>query len=173
VLVVIGPGYIGDAIARRVGVGKRLLLADLRQENAEAAAEVLSNAGYDASTTTFDVSFRASISTRNAVLSLVRKRNLSHTRGNSSCMRCSEVLSHPTLCQVRILYFDRLVDAEVGGDHILAGVGCVVLFRRRRDVERGARHSRRSQFRRHGRSAERFARSRNTDYAASFRRRRR
>jgi NAD(P)-dependent dehydrogenase (short-subunit alcohol dehydrogenase family) len=60
VIVVIGPGSIGQAIARRVGVGKRLLLADLRQENAEAAAEVLSNAGYEANIATVDVSSRES-----------------------------------------------------------------------------------------------------------------
>ena len=41
VIVVIGPGQIGQAIARRVGVGKHVLLADLRQENADAAADVL------------------------------------------------------------------------------------------------------------------------------------
>ena len=40
VIVVIGPGQIGQAIARRVGVGKHVLLADLRQDNGEAAAEV-------------------------------------------------------------------------------------------------------------------------------------
>ena len=45
VVVVIRPGQIGQAIARRVGVGKHVLLADLRQENAEAAAEVLADAG--------------------------------------------------------------------------------------------------------------------------------
>ena len=45
VIVVIGPGSIGQAAARRVGAGKHVLLADLRRENAEAAAEVLSNAG--------------------------------------------------------------------------------------------------------------------------------
>lgn len=31
VTVVIGPGQIGQAIARRVGVGKHVLLADMRQ----------------------------------------------------------------------------------------------------------------------------------------------
>jgi len=61
VVVVIGPGSIGQAIARRVSVGKRVLLADLRQENADAAAEVLSNAGYEVSTTTVDVSSRESV----------------------------------------------------------------------------------------------------------------
>jgi lactate dehydrogenase-like 2-hydroxyacid dehydrogenase len=34
VVVVIGPGQIGQAIARRVGFGKRVLLADKQQENA-------------------------------------------------------------------------------------------------------------------------------------------
>jgi predicted dinucleotide-binding enzyme len=43
VIVVVGPGQIGQAIARRVGVGKHVLLADMREENANAAAEVLGN----------------------------------------------------------------------------------------------------------------------------------
>ena len=61
VIVVIGAGQIGQAIARRVSAGKRVLLADLRQENAMAAAEVLSNAGFDVSTATIDVSSRESV----------------------------------------------------------------------------------------------------------------
>jgi NAD(P)-dependent dehydrogenase (short-subunit alcohol dehydrogenase family) len=61
VIVVIGPGSIGQAIARRVGVGKRVVLADLRQKNAEAAAEVLSNAGYEANVASVDVSSRESV----------------------------------------------------------------------------------------------------------------
>ena len=61
VIVVIGAGSIGQAIARRVSAGKHVLLADVRQENAAAAADVLSNAGFEVSTTTVDVSSRASI----------------------------------------------------------------------------------------------------------------
>jgi NAD(P)-dependent dehydrogenase (short-subunit alcohol dehydrogenase family) len=61
VIVVIGAGSIGQAIARRVSAGKRVLLADLRLENAAAAAEVLSNAGFEASTATVNVSSRASV----------------------------------------------------------------------------------------------------------------
>ncbi|BCG47229.1 Short-chain dehydrogenase/oxidoreductase [Citrifermentans bremense] len=61
VIVVIGAGLIGQAIARRVGVGKHVLLADLRQDNVEAAAKVLSDAGFEVSTTTVDVSSRASV----------------------------------------------------------------------------------------------------------------
>jgi NAD(P)-dependent dehydrogenase (short-subunit alcohol dehydrogenase family) len=61
VIVVIGPGQIGQAIARRVGVGKKVLLADMKQENADAAATVLSNAGYEVSVTTVDVSSREAV----------------------------------------------------------------------------------------------------------------
>ena len=61
VIVVIGAGSIGQAIARRVSAGKHVVLADLRLENADAAAKVLSEAGFEASTATVDVSSRASV----------------------------------------------------------------------------------------------------------------
>lgn len=61
VVVVIGPGQIGQAIARRVGFRKRVLLAYRRQENADAAAEVLRNAGYDVTVATVDVSSRKDV----------------------------------------------------------------------------------------------------------------
>jgi NAD(P)-dependent dehydrogenase (short-subunit alcohol dehydrogenase family) len=61
VIVVIGPGSIGQAIARRVGSGKKVLLADLRPENAEAAARVLGDAGFETVTATVDVSSRTSV----------------------------------------------------------------------------------------------------------------
>lgn len=61
VTVVIGPGLIGQAIARRVSVGKHVLLADMRQENADAAAETLSNAGYEVSVAVVDASSRTDV----------------------------------------------------------------------------------------------------------------
>lgn len=61
VVVLIGSGLIGVAIARRVSSGKHILLADLRKENAEAAATVLSNAGFEVTTTTVDVSSREQV----------------------------------------------------------------------------------------------------------------
>ena len=61
VIVVIGPGSIGQAIARRVSAGKYVLLADLRPENADAAAEVLINAGFEVNTAIVDVSSRESV----------------------------------------------------------------------------------------------------------------
>ena len=44
VVVVTGPGSIGQAIARRVSAGKHVVLADLHQDNADRAAEVMRNA---------------------------------------------------------------------------------------------------------------------------------
>ncbi|MGA6978857.1 MAG: hypothetical protein WBZ23_20365 [Pseudolabrys sp.] len=61
VVVVIGPGQIGQAIVRRVGVGKHVLLADMRPDNANAAAEILGNAGYDVSVATVDASSRDTV----------------------------------------------------------------------------------------------------------------
>src|SRR5665213_692440 len=45
VVVVVGAGSIGPAIARRVGAGKHILLADLNEQTADAGAEVLRDAG--------------------------------------------------------------------------------------------------------------------------------
>ena len=61
VIVVVGAGQIGQAIARRVGVGKHVVLADQKPENAEAAAEVFADAGYAVSTATVDVSSREAV----------------------------------------------------------------------------------------------------------------
>jgi NAD(P)-dependent dehydrogenase (short-subunit alcohol dehydrogenase family) len=61
VIVVIGAGSIGQAIARRVSAGKHVLLADLRPEPADAAAKILRDAGFAVSTATVDVSKRTSV----------------------------------------------------------------------------------------------------------------
>lgn len=61
VIVLIGAGSIGQAIARRVGAGKHILLADLNQANNEATAKTLSEAGFEVSTTVVDVSSRKSV----------------------------------------------------------------------------------------------------------------
>ncbi len=61
VTVAIGAGLIGQAIARRVSVGKHVLLADMRQDNANAAAETLRNAGYEVSVAIVDASSRENV----------------------------------------------------------------------------------------------------------------
>ena len=61
VIVVIGAGSIGQAIARRISAGKHVLLADLRLENATTAAKILQDAGFEVSTAVVDVSSRVSV----------------------------------------------------------------------------------------------------------------
>lgn len=61
VIVVIGSGAIGQAIARRVSAGKKVLLADLHRANAEAVAQVMGDAGFDVYPTTVDVTSRESV----------------------------------------------------------------------------------------------------------------
>jgi NAD(P)-dependent dehydrogenase (short-subunit alcohol dehydrogenase family) len=56
VVVVIGSGSIGLAIARRVGVGRTVLLADYSDKAAKAAAEQLRGEGYEVTTRVADAS---------------------------------------------------------------------------------------------------------------------
>ena len=84
IIVLIGAGSIGQAIARRVGAGKHILLADLRLENNEAAAKTLSEAGFAVSTQVVDVSSRVSVkSLVDAALAIGNITGLIHAAGVS------------------------------------------------------------------------------------------
>jgi NAD(P)-dependent dehydrogenase (short-subunit alcohol dehydrogenase family) len=61
VVVVVGAGQIGQAIARRIGAGKHVLLTSLKEEEASAASGMFHNAGFQVSTAAVDVSSRASV----------------------------------------------------------------------------------------------------------------
>jgi len=61
VAVLVGAGSIGQAIVRRIGAGKHIVLGDLRIENANAAAKVLEDAGFETSAIAVDISSRESI----------------------------------------------------------------------------------------------------------------
>jgi NAD(P)-dependent dehydrogenase (short-subunit alcohol dehydrogenase family) len=61
VIVVVGAGQIGQAIARRIGAGKHVLLASLKQEEADTAAKAFFNAGFQASAASVDVTSRESV----------------------------------------------------------------------------------------------------------------
>ena len=122
VVVVIGAGQIGQAIARRVGVGKHVVLADMRQENANAAAEVLRNAGFDVSVATVDVS------SREAVQALVesghgpRRSHRAHPCGRASLHRRR---SPATILKID-LYGTALVLEEFGKVIAEGGAGVVI-----------------------------------------------
>ncbi|MDH6214367.1 SDR family oxidoreductase [Streptomyces pseudovenezuelae] len=61
IVVVIGPGSIGLAIARRVGTGRTLLLAAHDEKASEAAADQLRGEGYEVAVQTTDISDPAQV----------------------------------------------------------------------------------------------------------------
>src|SRR4051812_749729 len=61
VVVVIGAGGIGAAIARRQGFGRTILLADFNEAILQAAADDLRNASYSVETQVVDVASRPSV----------------------------------------------------------------------------------------------------------------
>ena len=61
VVVLMGAGFIGVAIARRVSYGKHLVVADLKLEHAEQIAKDLHNTGFETSAVAADLSSRKSI----------------------------------------------------------------------------------------------------------------
>ncbi|UVH60853.1 SDR family oxidoreductase [Variovorax paradoxus] len=121
VVVVIGAGSIGQAIARRVSAGKHVLLADLRQEGADAAAKVLADAGFEVSTAVVDVSSRASVHALvEAATALGSVTGLIHAAGVSPSQA-----SPATILKVD-LYGTALVLEEFGNVIAEGGAGVVI-----------------------------------------------
>lgn len=61
VVILTGAGQIGMAIVRRMGYGKKIVIGDKSIENANAIAQTLKNAGFDAVAKEMDLSSRASV----------------------------------------------------------------------------------------------------------------
>lgn len=61
VVILTGAGQIGMAIARRVSVGKKLVIGDKSRENGEAITKIMNEAGFDAVFVECDLSSRESI----------------------------------------------------------------------------------------------------------------
>ena len=121
VVVVIGAGSIGIAIARRISPGKHVLLADLRPETADAAAKVLDDAGFKVSTTTVDVSKLASVETLvSAATALGEVSGVIHAAGVSPSQASPETILHVDL------YGTALV-LELFGEVIARGGAAVVI----------------------------------------------
>lgn len=121
VIVVIGAGSIGQAIVRRVSAGKLVLLADIRQENADVAAKTLSDAGFNVTTTTVDVSSRASVHALvEAATRLGEICGVIHAAGVSPSQASPE-----TILKVD-LYGTALVLEEFGNVIARGGAGIVI-----------------------------------------------
>lgn len=61
VMILTGAGQIGMAIARRMGVGKKIVVGDKSLKNAEAIAKIMNEAGFDVTPVEMDLSSRESI----------------------------------------------------------------------------------------------------------------
>lgn len=61
VVVVTGAGGMGEAVARRIGAGRRLVLADYSQQALQRATQALDESGYTVTGVATDVSVRDSV----------------------------------------------------------------------------------------------------------------
>jgi NAD(P)-dependent dehydrogenase (short-subunit alcohol dehydrogenase family) len=121
VVVVIGAGSIGQAIARRVGSGKHVVLADLLIENAEAAADIFRSAGFDVTTAIVDVSSRESVhSLIETATAIGEVTGLVHAAGVSPSQASPETILHVDL-------YGTAVVLEEFGNVIAAGGSAVVI----------------------------------------------
>lgn len=65
IVVLVGAGQIVMAIARRIGYGKKIFVADWKMENAEAITGTLVGAGFEA------IPYQTDISSKVSVLELI------------------------------------------------------------------------------------------------------
>lgn len=121
VTVVIGAGSIGQAIARRASAGKHVVLADLHHQNADDAAEVMRNAGFDVDTATVDVSSRESVhalvetaATRGDVTGVIHAAGVSPSQASPASILAVD------------LYGTALVLEEFGNVIARGGAGVVI-----------------------------------------------
>ena len=121
VVLVVGAGSIGQAVARRVSAGKHVVLGDLNIENADAAAKILLEAGFEVSTSIVDVSSRVSVHTfvENAT-QYGEVTGLIHAAGVSPSQ------ASPATILAVDLYGTALVLEEVGNVIAQGGSGVVI-----------------------------------------------
>ena len=121
VVVVIGAGSIGQAIVRRVSAGRIVLLADLREDNAETAARTLIDAGFNAITARVDVTSRESV---HALVETARK--LGEVWGVIHAAGVSPSQASPDTILKVDLFGTALVLEEFGNVVMRGGSGVVV-----------------------------------------------
>src|SRR4029450_10596640 len=103
------------------GVGKHVLLADMRQDNADAAAEVLENAGYEVSVAAVDAA------SREAVHALVETATgLGEVTGLIHAAGVSPSQASPATILKVDLYGTALVLEEFGDVIAAGGAGVVI-----------------------------------------------
>lgn len=121
VLTVIGVGGMGQAIARRLGSSKTVLLADNNEQMLTSAAESLSADGYDVESQTVDVSSAQSVQALAAFAgSLGNVTQLAHTAGLSPAQASADAILAVDLLGVALVLLEF-------GDVIAPGGAGVVI----------------------------------------------
>jgi NAD(P)-dependent dehydrogenase (short-subunit alcohol dehydrogenase family) len=121
IVVLAGAGSIAQAIARRIGTGKHVVLADLREQNVDAVAKVMSEAGFEVSTAIVDGSSRESVHAlvgKAAAIGSITE--LIHSAGVSPTQE-----SPSTICKVD-LYGTAVILEEFGNVIAHGGSGVVI-----------------------------------------------
>lgn len=122
IMVVTGSGSIAQAIARRVSVGKHILLADIKPEIAEAAAAVLSRAGFDVSTAYVDTRSRQSIQDLvKQACTLGEVKGVIHTAGLSPSQAKARDIIHVDLYGTAVLFEEFGKVIAKGGSAVVIG----------------------------------------------------
>jgi NAD(P)-dependent dehydrogenase (short-subunit alcohol dehydrogenase family) len=121
VLTVIGVGGMGQAIARRLGAGKTVLLADYNEETLASVTESLSTAGHHVESRSVDVSSPESVrGLAEHAASLGSVTQLAHTAGLSPSQASAEAILAVDLLGV------ALVLQEFGEVIARGGAGVVI-----------------------------------------------
>ncbi|MGB8793282.1 MAG: SDR family NAD(P)-dependent oxidoreductase, partial [Mycobacterium sp.] len=116
VLVIIGVGGMGMSIARRVGAGRTIVLADVNAAGLQSAADALGNDGHQVLTREVDVTSRSSVA---AVAEMAdaagRVTSVVHTAGLSPQQASAEAVLAVDLLGVALTIdeFGRVI--EPGG----------------------------------------------------------
>lgn len=124
VAVVIGAGGMGQAIARRLGNGRKVLLGDLDEKCLADAADLLRGEGHDITTRRLDVSDHGSVAAlAETAGALGRVTQLVHTAGLSPVQASAEAVLRVDLLGVALVLdeFARVI-APGGGGVVIASM---------------------------------------------------
>ncbi|MFV8054733.1 SDR family oxidoreductase [Mycobacterium sp. 48b] len=128
VLVVVGVGGMGEAIARRLGSGKRVVIADYNKETLDRVGAALCADGYDVTEVVVDVSDRESLSElarSSAALGPIKQ--VAHTAGVSGAQAPCEAIWRVDLVGVAhsLDVFGEVIAAGGSGVYIASMAGAI------------------------------------------------
>jgi NAD(P)-dependent dehydrogenase (short-subunit alcohol dehydrogenase family) len=128
-VVVIGAGSIAQAIARRIGVAKTILLADVNDDAAAAAADTLESAGFTTRTAHVDVADQASVrALADTAADVGSVMHVVHTAGLSPAQASPQAIIAVDLVGVAYVLeeFGRVIAAGGSGIVIASQAGYMV-----------------------------------------------